>query len=197
MASVKTDPVQKLKTQVATHKETIRELKATIRDLKQALKAQKVDLQSAWQTEIEAHAEHALSVGYELGYLEAISVQKDNMRRLRRECEALQNNLQADDQVDYSALEGVLSAAAGQRRVVPMPEPAPAVLVEPTPVAAEAPKAEAEQAPAPDVDAAMREEASVQEEPAEEAPVMIKDPFSQPFIQPAKEEELVLEAEPA
>lgn len=148
MASVKTDPVQKLKMQVATHKETIRELKATIRDLKQALKAQKVDLQSAWQTEIEAHAEHALSVGYELGYLEAISVQKDTMRRLRRECEALQNNLQADAQVDYSALEGVLSAAAGQRRVVPMPEPAPAVLVEPTPAVEEAPKAEAEEAPA-------------------------------------------------
>jgi|GEM_PF-1765060 len=199
MASVKIDPVQKLKTQVATHKETIRELKATIRELKQALKAQKVDLQSAWQTEIEAHAEHALSVGYELGYLEAISVQKDTMRRLRRECEALQSNLQAETQVDYSALEGVLSAAAGQRRVVPMPEPAPAVLVEPTPAVEEAPKADLEEAAAPalEPEAPIAEEASVQEEPAEESPVMIKDPFSQPFIQPAKEEELVLEAEPA
>ena len=196
MASVKIDPAQKLKVQVATHKETIRELKATIRELKQAMKAQKVDLQSAWQTEIEAHAEHALSVGYELGYLEAISVQKDTMRRLRRECEVLQNNLQTETQVDYSALDSVLSAAGGQRRVVPMPEPAPAVLVEPAPVVeepvVEEPKLEAAEASEP---AALAIEESVAPLPVEKEITMIKDPFSQPFIQEVKEE-LVLEAEP-
>ncbi len=117
------DPMQKLKNQLADQKQMVSDLKLSVRELKQQLKDKKVEMKSVWQDEIEIHTEKALSVGYELGYLEAVSAQRDASDQLRADIDALCAVSPASVSVDFSALNDVLTEAASVHQPVPMPEP--------------------------------------------------------------------------
>ena len=111
--------VSKLTAQIATLKQNLREAKANLKAAKQGQKMLKASMKGAWQDEIDSQCAHALSVGYELGYLEALVKQREQHAAFVQQLSAAQPT----GEVDYDGLNAILKAQGSVS--VPMPEPKP------------------------------------------------------------------------